>query len=139
MENISNIINPNYLDFFCNFFAIALGGSLGAYARYALTLFFIKYRIVALPFGILSANLLGSFLMGLGTSLLLSHPTAISPEASSFIFIGFLGALTTFSTFAYDTFSLWGNGERLKASLCILLNVIGGFILALTGFLIPLI
>lgn len=118
--------------------SVALGGGLGAYARYCITIFFVKRNMIQLPFGTLCVNLLGSFFMGLGTSFLLLHPASVLSSLYSFIFVGFLGALTTFSTFAYDCFSLWINEQRLKAVVYVCLNILGGFLLAFIGFLLPL-
>jgi len=118
--------------------SVAFGGALGAYARYSVTIFFVKRNITHLPFGTLCVNLLGSFFMGLGTSFLLLYPASLPSGIYNFVFIGLLGAFTTFSTFAYDSFALWGNGERLKATVYILINILGGFLLALSGFLVIL-
>lgn len=117
---------------------VAFGGAIGAYARYCITIFFVKRGMFFLPFGTLCVNLLGSFLLGLTLSFFLLHQVNMSSFLASFIIVGLCGSLTTFSTFAYDSFFLWANGERLKAFMSIFINMFGGCALALIGFLLPL-
>lgn len=117
---------------------IALGGAIGAYARYSITIFFVKREKVYFPFGTLCVNLLGSFLIGLALSFFFLYQVKLSGFFASFFVVGLLGALTTFSTFAYDSFFLWTNGERLKAVISVFMNIFGGFVLAFIGFLLPL-
>ena len=128
----------NFIGFLGAALGIAFGGAIGAYSRYCITIFFVRYKLFYLPFGILCANLLGSFLIGFGTSLFLLHETSFASFLSYFSFVGLLGALTTFSTFAYDSFTLWINGEGLKALINIFVTIIIGFVFALIGFLLPL-
>lgn len=73
------------------------------------------------PFGTLLVNVLGSFLMGVIYALgQMSH---ISPELKALIGIGLLGALTTFSTFSNETLLLLQEGDWLKATLNVVLNL----------------
>ena len=130
LKDSNNVIFP--------LLSVAFGGGLGAYARYRITIFFVKRNITYLPFGTLCANLIGSFFMGLGTSFMLLYPVNLWRGMDNFIFVGLLGALTTFSTFAYDSFSLWINGQILKATVYIFFNIFCGFLLAFIGFLLPL-
>lgn len=101
--------------------AIALGGSVGAVAR-----FLVANGIYALlgrsfPHGTLFVNVSGSFLMGLLTELMLQR-FALAVEYRAAILVGFLGAYTTFSTFALETLYLFEEGSLIKAFLNIFLS-----------------
>jgi CrcB protein len=73
------------------------------------------------PFGTLSVNILGSFIIGV---LIFYVEEVNSPQLRAVLITGFLGALTTFSTFSYETLSLIQDGAYQKALLNIALNVI---------------
>ena len=104
-----------------NILFVALGGSIGAVLRYLISLFMIQVFGSSFPFGTLLVNVLGSFLMGIVYALgQLSH---LSPEVKSFVAVGLLGALTTFSTFSNETLLLMQEGLWFKSMLNVLLNV----------------
>jgi CrcB protein len=103
--------------------AIAGGGALGALSR-----FWVSTGVYGLlgrdfPWGTFAVNVLGSFLMGLLTVLLLERSLA-SPEMRSALLIGFLGAFTTFSTFSLETLSLIEQGDALRALLNMVASVL---------------
>ncbi len=115
------------------FLAIGAGGFLGAVARFAISTFLQKSSATLFPVGTLGVNVLGSFAIGF---LILYFENVISPIARAALITGLLGALTTFSTFSYETVSLFQSGAYQKALLNIFLNVtlsisatIGGMIL----------
>lgn len=89
-----------------NILLVALGGALGSVSRYLVA--GGVHRLLpaaAFPYGILAANVLGCFLIGLLAGL--GETRALfSPQARLALFTGFLGGLTTFSTFAHDTLNL---------------------------------
>ncbi len=115
-----------------NLVGIALGGALGALARYGLS-GWIHARVGAeFPWGTLGVNVLGSFLIGLGLSYL--QHTSLPPEAREFLAIGLLGAFTTFSTFTWETAALLQDGEWARAGL----YVGGSLILGLAAVLVGL-
>ena len=100
---------------------IAIGGAFGALSRYGLALLAINLFGKGFPFGTLIANFVGSLLMGLLFGLV--EAEHLVPEARMALGVGFLGALTTFSTFSLDTLLLMQHGDWLKALLNVFLNV----------------
>lgn len=85
-----------------SFLSIALGGALGALSRYGIALLFQKQSF---PWGTLLVNVSGSFLLGL--LMVISIRDNFSLPLKLFLGIGFLGAFTTFSTFSFETYSLF--------------------------------
>jgi CrcB protein len=82
---------------------VMLGGSIGALSRYAVSLFAARFFGAGFPFGTLIVNLSGCFLIGLSFALADRGLNIMNPSARLFFVTGFLGALTTFSTFAMET------------------------------------
>ncbi|QIB52367.1 MULTISPECIES: fluoride efflux transporter CrcB [Pseudomonas] len=101
---------------------IALGGSLGALARFGLTQWIAANWSRSFPLATFAVNLIGCLIIGILYGLWLHRPE-FSPLLRQGLFIGFLGAFTTFSTFSLDTLRLLENGESLTALLYILLSV----------------
>jgi len=103
--------------------AIALGGSLGAVTRFLVANGIYAVLGRSFPHGTLFVNVSGSFLMGLLTQLMLQR-FAMAVEYRAAILVGFLGAYTTFSTFALETLYLFEEGCLLKAFLNIFLSAV---------------
>jgi CrcB protein len=103
---------------------IALGGALGALARYGLDEW-IGRRAGAFPWGILVVNVTGAFLIGFFTEAL--EPRFETGWVRPLVVTGFLGAYTTFSTLSLDTYRLLDRGELDQA----LVNVVGTVVLGL--------
>ncbi|MBE0438768.1 MAG: fluoride efflux transporter CrcB [Gammaproteobacteria bacterium] len=103
--------------------AIAGGGALGAVFRFGVSNG--VYRLLGrdFPYGTLAVNVLGSLLMGVLFTLFVER-LALSAEWRSAIFIGLLGAFTTFSAFSFETISLIQSGALFRAMLNILLSII---------------
>ncbi len=102
-----------------NMLWIGLGAVLGANARYLVSLWLTAKLGPAFPYGTLTVNAAGSLLLGFLVAAG-SHYLALSPQVRLLLFVGFLGSFTTFSTFAFESVSLWQNG-RIWASLVNLL------------------
>ena len=114
------------------YFAIAVGGTLGCWARYAMTNLVQTVYGRDFPYATLSINLLGSFLMGFLFIETLDRLT-ISPALRTGILTGVLGGYTTFSTFEMETLLLVEQGEPMRAVLYIVLSVVLGFLCAFGG------
>ena len=111
---------------------IAIGGTLGCWARYAMTNLVQAIYGRDFPYATLSINLLGSFLMGFLFIETLERLT-VPPFIRTGILTGVLGGYTTFSTFEMETLLLVEQGETLKAAFYIALSVGVGFLGAFGG------
>ncbi|MDT8339525.1 MAG: fluoride efflux transporter CrcB [Sulfurimonas sp.] len=115
--------------------AIGSGDFIGAVLR-AYFNGLISHRVPHdLPYGTLGVNLIGSFLMGMLIAYFM-YTTIFSVHAKSFLSTGILGALTTYSTFAIESFFLLNSGHILLAVLNISLNAFGTIFMAGGGFYI---
>lgn len=104
------------------FLAIALGGALGALMRYWVSgvLNNAEHRM---PWGTLTCNVVGSFLMGVCFVLILEK-SRLDPEMRPLLMVGFMGAFTTFSTFSLETVAMLQEGHVMSAAIYILLSVL---------------
>ncbi len=89
--------------------AIGVGAACGAWLRWGLGLW-LNPALPELPVGTLAANLIGGYLIGVAIAFFMQHP-GIGPEWRLFIITGFLGGLTTFSTFSAETVTLLLRGQ----------------------------
>jgi len=85
---------------------VALGGALGASARYSLSLFISKLYVSDYPLGTITANILGSFFMGILVGWLSSKVNDVS-NLMLFLGVGLLGGFTTFSAFSLEAFTMY--------------------------------
>lgn len=118
---------------FAAFLATGCGAFLGACLRYALGLA-LNPVFPTLPLGTLAANLLGGLLMGLMMALFAQYQ-ALSPATRLFVTTGFLGGLTTFSTFSAETVTLLLRREYAWTVGIIGLHLVGTLSMTLLGFL----
>lgn len=112
---------------------IALGGAVGACSRYFISELCVSLLGRGFPYGTLIVNILGSFMMGLLLSAL-EHEFFSSGPWRHLLGFGFLGALTTFSSFSMENVLLLQQGEWLKMGLNIILNVTVCIFAAWMGF-----
>ncbi len=92
--------------------AVGTGGFLGALSRFLLATGVQKLTGSAFPYGTLTVNVVGSFIIGF---LFFYFEQTIAPNQKALLMTGFLGALTTFSTFSLETVLMLQNGLYLKA------------------------
>lgn len=109
--------------------AVGLGAAIGAWMRWGLGLM-LNATLPVLAMGTLAANLIGGYLMGLAIAGFALAPT-LSPEVRLFVMTGFLGGMTTFSTFSAEGVNLIARGQYGWAATHILVHVVGS--LMMTG------
>ena len=110
-----------------NVLFVALGGALGASARYGLAVASLRLFGPNWPVGTWAANLLGCFLIGL------AMPLVTADRMRLVVVMGFLGAFTTFSTYSAETLVLWESGRVGLAVANALGSVIVGLVAVAAG------
>ena len=114
-----------------SFLAVGAGAALGAWLRWGFGLWF-NPALPELPLGTLAANLVGGYLVGLAMAFFLQHP-AVSPEWRLLIITGFLGGLTTFSTFSAETVTLLLRGQYAWSAGIIAAHLSGSLLMTVLG------
>ena len=109
--------------------SIAIGGAFGALSRYGIGLFVTKITTMPIWVATMGVNILGCSLMGFMAAYLSNHP-ALSEQLRPLIMIGFLGGLTTFSSFALDSATLLEKSQYASLAFYLL----GSFAISLLGF-----
>lgn len=112
--------------------AVGCGGFLGAVARYGLSSYLSRWPGAGLPLGTLTVNALGCLLVGVLMTVV-AQRESLSPEMRLILSTGFLGGLTTFSTFGQETIELMRSGDLRLALLNVSLNVVLGLLAVLAG------
>jgi len=97
---------------------VALGGAIGAAARYGVGVAFAR---PGFPVGVLSVNIIGSFLMGLAVVYL---GQKMLGHLNPFLMTGILGGFTTFSAFSLEAYTMFERGEVAQAAIYVTLSVV---------------
>ena len=114
-----------------NFAAVAVGAALGAWLRWGLSLW-LNARLESLPLGTLLANIGGGFMIGIAIGVFENFPE-LSPEWRLLVITGFLGGLTTFSTFSAESVLLLQRGAYGWAFLHTALHLFGSIAACIAG------
>jgi CrcB protein len=118
---------------FYSFLAVGAGAALGAWLRWGLGAL-LDPVLPSVPLGTLAANLLGGYLVGVAVAVFAQHP-GLAPEARLLIITGFLGGLTTFSTFSAEAVHLLTRGEYAWAAAHMGSHLAGSLAMTLLGLL----
>ncbi|MEK9797129.1 MAG: fluoride efflux transporter CrcB, partial [Alphaproteobacteria bacterium] len=98
--------------------AIAIGGAVGALGRHFVNVAVGSLLGTGFPWGTVTVNIVGSFLMGVLIHML-AVSWNVSPEMRALLTVGVLGAFTTFSTFSLDVVTMYERDERLLTGIYI--------------------
>lgn len=115
------------------FLAVGLGAAFGAWGRWMLSVAFNAFSPL-LPLGTLVANLVGAYLMGVVMGII-SLGGLMNPELRLLLITGFLGGLTTFSTFSAESVAMFSRGDYGWASLHLLGHVLGSLLVTALGLM----
>lgn len=113
------------------FIAVGLGAAMGAWLRWGAGLW-LNPVLPQLPLGTLTVNLIGGYLIGLAVAFFMQHPL-LSPEWRLLIITGFLGGLTTFSTFSAETVALLLRGQYAWSVAIIAAHLSGSLLMTVLG------
>ncbi len=111
--------------------AISLGAALGALLRWGFGLW-LNPLLPQLPLGTVAANLIGGYLIGLSVAFFELHQ-GLAPEWRLLIITGFLGGLTTFSTFSAETVTLLLRGQYAWTAAIVAVHLGGSLLLTVLG------
>jgi CrcB protein len=118
-----------------NIFLIAIGGALGSVARYLLSTFVLRATGTLFPLGTFVVNVIGCLVFG-AIAGAASQRVQLAPALRLFLLTGILGGFTTFSSYAFESFTLVRDGQFLWASLNIAGQVIAGLAGMWAGYVI---
>lgn len=112
--------------------SVAVGGSLGAVARYLINISPLATIFDKFPLPTFVINVAGSFLIGF-LMIVLADKMVVNENIRMAVIVGFLGAFTTFSTFEMEIFGLMRERQLMIAFLYLFLSVLVGFLGVLAG------
>jgi len=113
--------------------AVLVGGGIGSVARYAVGFWFTQRFGPGLPIGTFAVNITGCLIIGLVAELAQTRALGVTPLVRIFLMVGVLGGYTTFSSFAYELFTLTSERFPLAALIYASASVILGLAAAYTG------
>lgn len=116
---------------FYGLLAVGAGAAVGAWLRWWFGVLW-NPLFPTLPLGTLAANLLGGYLMGIAMAVFAEHP-GLPPEARLLLATGFLGGLTTFSTFSAETVTLLLRAQYLWGTALIAAHLAGSLLMTVAG------
>lgn len=112
---------------------VGLGGFLGSILRYLISRLNTSSITLGIPIGTLSANILGSLLIGILIGIF-SKETLPHPNIKLFLVTGFCGGFTTFSTFSHESLVLFQNGQHLNAFIYVIGSVVSALSAVWLGY-----
>jgi CrcB protein len=118
---------------FYSWIAVGVGAAMGAWLRWHFGIW-LNALFPAFPLGTLASNLIAAFLVGLSVETF-AHYVWVSPELRLLVITGFLGGLSTFSTFSAEIFALLHAREYIWALIATSLHLFGSLLLTLAGIL----
>lgn len=118
-----------------NILLVGLGGGIGAITRYLVSVWAAQKYGSEFPYGTLLVNLAGCLIIGLFMQLVTDR-IIVNPYWRMLVTVGFLGGLTTFSSFSYETVKLVGDGEMALAFYNVAANTVLGLMATWVGITI---
>ncbi|OIR15400.1 putative fluoride ion transporter CrcB [mine drainage metagenome] len=115
------------------FLAVGFGAALGAWLRWWLGIL-LNPVLPTLPLGTLAANLIGGYLVGVAVAFFTEY-AGLPPEVRLFVITGFMGGLTTFSTFSAEAVTLISRSEYLWALAHTTVHLGGSLVMTVLGML----
>jgi fluoride exporter len=115
------------------FVAVGTGAALGAWLRWGLSSA-LNHLFANLPLGTLSSNIIGGYLIGVSVEVMVHH-SVLTPELRLFVMTGFLGGLTTFSTFSAEAVGLLTRQQYGWATALILTHLVGSLTMTILGMM----
>ena len=115
---------------------VGIGGALGACSRYMVSQMLAGRHPGRMPWGTITVNLVGCLLIGMLTAWTFRRAGQATHWSAPLLIAGFLGAFTTFSTFANETRALIADSRWMEAAATVLIQNVGGVLLAFAGYVV---
>jgi CrcB protein len=116
---------------FGGFLAVGIGGALGCWLRWIAGIF-LNPLFANMLLGTLAVNLFGGFLIGMAVEFF-THHDSLPPEWRLFVIVGFLGGLTTFSSFSAEAVGLLGDRDFLWSFILVASHLVGSLAMTFLG------
>ncbi|HEY9676882.1 MAG TPA: fluoride efflux transporter CrcB [Drouetiella sp.] len=122
--------------FLLNIASVFIGGSIGSVLRYLSGFYLSNWFGTTFPWGTLFVNIVGSFVLGFVMSFAINKPNALDSTTRLILTTGFCGGFTTFSSFAWETLSLYQKGDATLAIANLSSNLVFGFLACFIGYVL---